>query len=215
MDADRPEQVLVLAKAPVPGRVKTRLHTAYTPEDAAALADAALRDTLDATAICRARRRLVALDGEAGSWSSDDLEVVAQVPGSFAQRLDGAWSHVTGPCVQIGMDTPQVTPALLDEGLEALTHPRIDAVLGPALDGGWWALGLPAPVPGVFDGVAMSADDTGDQQLATLRRLGLRVHLLPTLRDLDRPDDVTAIAAAHPHLRVSILARELAAGANP
>lgn len=210
VEADRCEHVLVLAKAPVPGRVKTRLHVAFTPEEAASIADAALRDTLDAATACRARRHLVALDGEVGSWAVDSLEVYPQEPGSFAQRLDGAWSHVTGPCVQIGMDTPQVTPSLLDEGLDALTHPGVDAVLGLALDGGWWALGLRTPLPGVFDGVAMSVDDTGEQQLAALRRRGLRVHLLPTLRDLDRPDDVAAIADAHPHLRVSIRARELA-----
>lgn len=214
MQDEGTEQIVVLAKAPVPGRVKTRLHVAYTPEAAATLADAALRDTLAAVKACRAPRRLVALDGEPGSWANGDFEVVPQADGSFAERLDAAWAHVTGPCVQIGMDTPQVTAELLDDGLDALARPGVDAVLGLALDGGWWALGLREPAPGIFDGVAMSADDTGDQQLAALRRRGLRVHLLATLRDLDRPDDVAAIADAHPHLRVSIRVRELASDAG-
>jgi glycosyltransferase A (GT-A) superfamily protein (DUF2064 family) len=112
------------------------------------------------------------------------------------------------------MDTPQVTAELLDDGLDALAHPRVDAVLGPALDGGWWALGLRAPVAGLFDGVEMSTADTGDQQLAALRRRGLRVHLLPVLRDVDRPDDLDAIATSHPHLQMSARARQLA-GAQP
>ena len=135
--------ILVMAKAPVPGRVKTRLCPPCTPVDAAALAEAALADTLDAVAACAAGRRILAVDGEPGPWLPAGFEVVPQCRGHFERRLGSAWATAGGPGVQIGMDTPQVTVALLDLALAALdTAP---AALGHAADGGWWAIGLRRP----------------------------------------------------------------------
>ncbi|MBX3313716.1 MAG: DUF2064 domain-containing protein [Actinobacteria bacterium] len=206
------EHVLVLAKAPVAGRVKTRLQVRLRATEAAAVAEAALCDTLRAARSCRAVRRVLALDGEPGPWLGDGFEVVGQGEGDLSARLTVAWRSVRGPGIQIGMDTPQVTPELLDGGLDRLARPGCDAVLGPASDGGWWALGLARPVDGVFDGVPMSADDTGERQLARMRSLGLRVEMLDELGDLDRPEDLDRIARDHPHLAVAGVARSLAAG---
>ena len=64
--------------------------------------------------------------------------MVSQRGSGFGERLAAAWSEIGGPALQIGMDTPQVTPALLDLASAALEAPDIDAVLGPAEDGGWW-----------------------------------------------------------------------------
>jgi glycosyltransferase A (GT-A) superfamily protein (DUF2064 family) len=91
MSAEGLEHALVLAKAPVAGRVKTRLQGAFAPDQVATLAEAALRDTMEAIRSCRASRRLVALDGEPGPWLGAGIETVPQEPGSFAQRLDRAW----------------------------------------------------------------------------------------------------------------------------
>lgn len=96
-----------MAKAPVRGRVKTRLCPPYTPEEAARLAEAALADTLDAVAGCGVSRRILALDGEPGSWLPAGFEVVRQAAGAFDERLAAAWDAARGPGVQIGMDTPQ------------------------------------------------------------------------------------------------------------
>jgi rSAM/selenodomain-associated transferase 1 len=205
-----PTHVLVVAKAPRPGRVKTRLHPAFAPEEAARLAEAALRDTLVAVRASGADRRIVALDGPTGPWLGDDVEVVAQVDGTLNDRLAAAWRWAGGPGLQIGMDTPQVTGALLHHGLDLLRSRGVDAVLGPSTDGGWWALGLREPVGGVFDGVPMSRGDTGQRQLERLHELGLRTALLPELRDMDRPDDVVAITTDHPHLQTSSVAARLA-----
>ena len=82
------------------------------------------------------------------------------------------------------MDTPQVTPALLTGALELLVGSG-RPVLGLAQDGGWWALGLPRPVPGAFDGVPMSTDAAGAAQHARLHELGLPPLALPVLRDVD------------------------------
>jgi len=200
--------VLVMAKAPVPGRVKTRLSPPFTPGEAAALAEAALADTLDAVAACGAGRRVLALDGEPGPWLPPGFEVVAQTHGSFNRRLAHAWAVAGGPGVQIGMDTPQVRPADLDHALGALD--TSSAALGHAADGGWWALGLRRPDGAVFRGLPMSTARTGRAQEARLRALGLDVALLPTLVDLDTADDLAAVVAAGPDTRTARLARDLA-----
>ena len=96
----------------------------------------------------------------------------------------------------IGMDAPQVTPELLDAGLAALADH--DAALGPAADGGYWAIGLRRPAAGVFDGVPMSEPGTAAAQRARLAALGLSVAELPPLRDVDTIEDVRAVAAAAP-----------------
>ena len=193
--------LLVVAKAPVAGRVKTRLCPPCRPEQAAAVAEAALADTLEAVLRCGAERRLLALDGAPGDWLPRGYEVVPQVDGTFQQRLAAAWSEVAGPCVQIGMDTPQVAPTSLDLGLDRVVAGG--SVLGLATDGGWWAIGMPAPVPAIFETVPMSTDDTGSLQLTAMRRAGLHPTMLPELRDIDTFDDALAVATEIPGSRTA------------
>jgi glycosyltransferase A (GT-A) superfamily protein (DUF2064 family) len=101
----------------------------------------------------------------------------------------------------VGMDTPQVTRALLCGALERLGEPEVNAVLGPTDDGGYWALGLREPDPAVFAGVPMSTGATGAAQRARLDALGLRTSELAQLRDVDTYDDAVAVAAAAPWSR--------------
>lgn len=197
--------VLVMAKAPVPGRVKTRLCPPCTPAEAAAIAEAALADTLDAVAACGAGRRIVALDGAPGPWLPPGFEVIPQVGGGLDHRLAAAWSAAGGAGVQIGMDTPQVTPALLDGALASLDE--APAALGLAVDGGWWAIGLRQPDPRVFVGVPMSTGHTGAAQLARLRSLGLSVTMLPALVDLDTVADLPAVTESGAAIRTAAQAR--------
>ena len=197
----------MLAKAPVPGRVKTRLCPPCTLAEAAALGEAALWDTLDAAGGAGADRLLVALDGLPGDWLPPGAVVVDQGTGTLGQRLARAWSHVRHGALQIGMDTPQVTSAVLADGLAALETPGTDAVLGLAEDGGWWALGMTPSDPGAFTGVPMGRGDTGDSQRARLATLGYRVALLPTLRDVDTAADASAVAALVPHTRFAAAVR--------
>ena len=196
--------LIVVAKAPVAGTVKTRLCPPCTAAQAAALAGAALEDTLAAVHRARADRRVLVLDGRPGPWVPEGTEVVAQRPGPFAERLDGAWADVLdgqeGPTVQIGMDTPQVTPTLLDEALDRLDDE--EAVLGRALDGGWWALGLHRHLPGLNAAVPMSRADTADRQEERLvQLLGTDPGRLSLLRDVDEMTDARAVAASAPETR--------------
>ena len=199
--------VLVMAKAPVAGRVKTRLCPPCTPAEAAAIAEAALADTLDAVAACGAGRRIVALDGEPGPWLPPGFEVISQVDGAFDRRLTAAWAAAGGGGVQIGMDTPQVTGDLLDNALSAIDI--TDAALGMAVDGGWWAIALRRPDPRTFAGIPMSTAGTGAAQLSRLHELGLSVAALPALVDLDTAADLPAVTGSGTAIRTAEQARRI------
>lgn len=198
----------MLAKEPVPGRVKTRLCPPCTPATAAALAAAALADTLAAAYASGANRVVLALDGRPGEWCPPGVVVVDQGTGSLARRLTTAWRHAAGPALLVGMDTPQLTAADLDAALAALVAPGIDAVLGPAADGGWWTVGLRRPHPAAFVGVPTSRPDTGVRQAARLAGLGLAVHLLDERIDVDTWADARVVAALAPWTRFAAVVRE-------
>lgn len=191
--------VLVFAKEPAPGNVKTRLSPPLSPGQAADLASAALADTLHAVLKSRASRRVIALEGNPGPWLPPGFEVIPQRGDGQAERLDAAWRDSAGPGLQIGMDTPQVSAELLDSCLADLDAPGHTAVLGLAEDGGWWAIGFTRGwQEHPFDGVPMSTPTTGVRQLERLYQLRHRVGLLPVLRDVDHLGDCDAVARAAP-----------------
>jgi uncharacterized protein len=206
----RRTQVLVITKAPVPGRSKTRLTPPCTPEQAAGIASAAVGDTLDAVRAAPVARRVVALDGPPGHLDLDGFTVFAQPEGELGTRLAAAFAdamaEATGPTLLIGMDTPQVTADLLDRCAEQLEAAGPgSAVLGTAPDGGWWALGLHSAAPAeVLATVPMSREDTGERTRAALEGAGLTVTDLPELTDIDHFPDALAVAAeCGPHSRTS------------
>lgn len=193
--------MLILAKEPVPGRVKTRLTPPYTPQEAALLAQAMLTDSLEAMLAAPAERRVLVLDGTPGTWLPPGIEVLPQGQGGLDERLAAAFGLCTGPAVLIGMDTPQVTPAVLAPALAEDAWQGCDAWFGPALDGGFWALGLAEPDPALLRGVPMDVPDTGARQRQRLTEAGLKVRDLPALRDIDTAADARAVAAEAPHTR--------------
>jgi uncharacterized protein len=202
--------VLVMAKAPVPGKVKTRLCPPLTPAEAAVVAMAALADTLDAVARCGADRKILALDGRVGDWLPPGFEVIPQRGDTFDQRLAQAWSDASGPGLQIGMDTPHVTSGLLDCGLEATFEPGVTASLGRAADGGWWAIGLTERWDlDIFTGVPMSTPATATIQLMRLEHAGHRVAQLPWLTDVDNIDDAFRVARHAPSSRFAAVVGHL------
>lgn len=188
--------LIVIAKAPVPGRVKTRLVPPLTYSEAADIAGAALRDTLDAAAAVPARVHLLAFDGDPGSWRRPGWRAVAQPGGGLDVRLAAAFAAARPgePALLVGMDTPQVRP----EQLTAFDPEHHDAALGPADDGGYWAIGFrdPALAAQAIPGVPMSTDRTGAEQLRRLA--GLRVQLLEPLTDVDTIDVAEQVAASAP-----------------
>ncbi|CAB4949289.1 unannotated protein [freshwater metagenome] len=202
---------IVIAKAPRAGRSKTRLCPPCTPQQAADLAEAALRDTLAAVLDAPAGRRVIVLDGEPGAWLPDGFEVLPQRGDGLDERLAAAFEDVgadaTGGAVLVGMDTPQVTPADLTDAWSALRAEGTDAVLGHAPDGGYWSIGLRVQDPALFVGLPMSTEHTGADQEARLKEHGLSVALLAERRDVDLIDDARAVAALAPG---TLFARTLA-----
>ena len=205
---------MVICKAPVPGRVKTRLCPPCTPEGAAAVAAAALADTLATVVATPADRRVLALDGEDGGWRAElggaGLDVIAQRGDGLGARLDAAFADCfaqgPGPVVIVGMDTPQLQVghllALADAvGTGEGDAPRADAALAPAVDGGYWAIALARPTPGAFDGVPMSVEGTREAQRRRLEALGCTVVETDLLRDVDEAADARAVAAQVPGSR--------------
>ncbi|WP_299443992.1 DUF2064 domain-containing protein [uncultured Phycicoccus sp.] len=219
--------VLVLAKAPVAGRAKTRLAADLGDDLAAELAAASLLDTLEAGAAAYPPgRRVLALAGdlhgaacEAGlRAAAADWLVIPQTAPRFADRIvDGhrqAHRLAGGPVVQIGMDTPQVHAALL-RGLAELAHDHERPVLGPAVDGGWWVLVTTQPAQAtVLAGVPLSRADTGRLTASALEAAGHPPVLGPLLRDVDEVGDADEVAAAAPHSRFARLWREHAGRAG-
>ena len=223
MTSHRPV-LLIVAKVPVPGTVKTRLTPPFTPHQAAALAAAALLDTLDACNAAADRagaEMVVALAGDLTRAIASDalrgalarVRVIPQRGDGLAQRL--AFAHTDaagdfGTCLQVGMDTPQVDPDTLVHGLaEIAAASGPDALLGPAEDGGWWALGLRrAGSARCLTRVAMSTPRTGNETIAALRAERHTVHLLPPLRDVDTVADLEHVAATSDG-RFGTLARAL------
>ena len=141
-------QVMVIAKEPVPGRVKTRLTPPYTPRQAAQLAEAALADTLAAVGSVSVTRRVLALDGAPGRWLPPGFDVIGQRGAGLDERIAWALADLRAawpaPVVLIGMDTPQVTPDLVAAAAEPL---GCQSAIGPASGpGDRVALGLAVPV---------------------------------------------------------------------
>jgi glycosyltransferase A (GT-A) superfamily protein (DUF2064 family) len=166
------------------------------------MAAAALADTLAAAAAVPDVRRVVVLDGSVGAWlPGRGFEVLPQRGVGLAARLGAAFEDVGGPALLIGMDTPHVTSGMLEEALERLLEPRVDAVLGPAEDGGYWTIGLREADPRAFEGVPMSDSRTGVAQRERLAALGLDARELPVLRDVDSFADAVAVAALAPSSR--------------
>ncbi len=197
--------LVLIAKEPVPGKVKTRLHPALSFVEAAELAAAAIADTMCAAAEVPASRRILLFEGDQTPADSRGWEVMPQVSGGLDERLGAMFDLLDEPVVLIGMDTPQFTAADLAPAFDAWAGPAIakteDAWLGLALDGGFWALGMREPRGDLVRGIPMSRPDTGRLQRDRLTQAGLQVGMLTPLTDVDTIADAHHVAARAPESR--------------
>ncbi|MCU0775427.1 MAG: TIGR04282 family arsenosugar biosynthesis glycosyltransferase [Ideonella sp.] len=201
-------RIVILAKAPVPGDVKTRLIPALGPDRAAALAARMLQHTvaearaarLGPVELCSApgpeapalRPVLVALPAPGLAA----LELSAQGPGDLGQRMARALDRglARDPKVLlIGTDCPALRAETLRAASAALdSH---DAVFVPALDGGYVLVGLRRSVPVLFQAMPWSTDRVMTETRRQLRAGGIRWHELPALPDVDEPADLGHVPA--------------------
>ncbi|WP_396290200.1 DUF2064 domain-containing protein [Curtobacterium sp. KT1] len=187
--------VAVVAKECLPGKVKTRLTPALSPEGAARVASASLADTLSTVRALPAERRVLFFDGDVVPESADGFDVLHQPGGGLDERLGFLFDAIDRPLLLVGMDTPQVSA---DDLAPVFDQPERGAWFGPAEDGGFWSLYLHDPTGDLLRGVPMSQDDTGAVQLARLTDAGLDVGILGELLDVDTVPDAERVAEIAP-----------------
>jgi rSAM/selenodomain-associated transferase 1 len=201
----RAPALVVFAKAPIPGRVKTRLAPRVGAAAAAELQSALLRDTADIVLDATGRRRPPPAVWCAAAERGDEpvlrsllpagFGMIAQGPGDLGERIARVLGAVHGgriPVLALGADCPDLTTELLDRALEALA--RTGAALGPAADGGYWAIGLARFDAALFADMPWSTADLARRTRLRFAERGTAFEELPELRDLDRYDDLLAWA---------------------
>lgn len=196
--------VLIMAKAPRPGLAKTRLAPLLGPAGAARLQAALLSHTAGLAQEMAPGSTSVAFDppdaaSEIRALVPARVRLFPQVPGHLGTRMaaatETALSRRSGPLLVIGTDAPTLTAAILEWAAVALdSH---DVVFGPAVDGGYYLIGMRRPHPDVFaiDPALWGGPMVLAASRAAAERAGCTIGSLPALRDLDTPADATALRA--------------------
>lgn len=196
--------VVVIAKECLPGRVKTRLTPPFTPAEAARLAAASLDDTLAIVAALPVARRVLYFAGANPPAAASGFDLLPQAGGDLDERLAAVFDALDEPVLLVGMDTPQLATEHVAAALMALESPHPaapDTWIGPATDGGFWALAMREPRGDVIRGVGMSRADTGAAQRRRLEQAGLSIGTLPVLTDVDTVAEASVVATAAPDTR--------------
>lgn len=190
-------RILIFAKAPVPGQVKTRLIPTLGPEGAARLAEALLERLVTGLAAARLAHLELWCAPDSGHpvfaslAAREGLGCYPQLGADLGERLcAGAEDALTrgARVLLIGADIPDLDASYCEQALEALRS--VDCVMGPAEDGGYVLLGLKRPAPLLFERMPWGTDAVGRLTRIRIQQLGWRHRGLPTLWDLDRPEDL-------------------------
>ncbi len=201
------DRLVLFAKVPELGRVKTRLAREVGEGAARDLAEAFLLDTLSTAASVDGVQVAVAYSPTTGEdWfrtRAPDALLVPQPETDFGSRMNAAMNAMfeagASRCVMIGMDTPQLEPGRIESAFEALKE--YDVCLGPSEDGGYYLIGLRAPAPQLFEGIAWSTASVLAETLSRAAESGLSVHQLDSEFDIDEAADLErllAVLAARP-----------------
>lgn len=201
-------RILVFAREPVLGQVKTRLQAAIGQEQALLLYKAMLgriAGTLNTS-------NLSNWDLYVSSNPSHELftsicnikNIYPQVEGDLGQKMSAAIAQTAVQAelesvIIIGSDCPAMSPAYLDSAITALDD-GCDVVLGPAEDGGYVLLGLRRTIPELFVEIPWGSSEVLNLTLLRLQELGLSYRLLETLWDVDRPEDLGRLEELDPPL---------------
>jgi uncharacterized protein len=198
----RPRDALVvIAKEPVPGAVKTRLAPVLGADGAARLAAAMLADILTVMTQVDAERWVCFAPPDARTRMAHlapGCGLLAQVQGDLGDRLAACFAALLGAgaerVVIVAADTPHV-PRATFQAVFALLD-QVDVVLGPAADGGYYLVGAKAALPELFVGVPMGTDAVLQVTIQRAIHRRLRIATVPMLRDLDRLEDLRVALAA-------------------
>lgn len=188
------ERVIVFVKAPRPGAVKTRLAKTLGAESACGayrqLVETLLKELSSLPAV---ELRFTPDDAQAEiqSWLGEVWQARPQGSGDLGQRMQAAFADAfaTGASrvAIVGSDCPEVTAADIRQAWSELkSH---DLVIGPAMDGGYWLIGLTREQPELFKGISWSSEHVLAETLQRAKGAGLRVQLLRILSDVDTEKD--------------------------
>jgi rSAM/selenodomain-associated transferase 1 len=193
--------LIIFAKEPRPGRVKTRLSPPLSPEEAAHLYHGFLQDILEEMARLPEMRLAVAFTPpEARVFfarlAPPGTDLFPQEGTDLGERMARAFTRGFaagfGPILLRGGDVPDLPAAVVSEAQEVLATGQAQVVLGPAHDGGYYLVGLNAPQPRLFQGPVWSSRTVLTDTLRLARELALKVHLLPGWPDIDTYADLLA-----------------------
>ncbi len=199
MDRNRQARLILFTRYPEPGRTKTRLIPALGAQGAAALqrrmSEAIVSHMVQFASQSPVRPEIRYADGNQqamADWFANDIPCLTQGEGDLGDRLHRAFAQAfsqgAGPVVVIGADCPGLTPALFAQAFAALgSH---DLVLGPAMDGGYYLIGLKHPAPALFSEIPWGSGEVLTTTLKQAQTLALATHLLEPLADVDRPEDL-------------------------
>ena len=202
--------VLVMAKAPRAGEVKTRLEPLLGPDGCARLQGALIEAATAWAADAAPGAAYLAYGGSREDLDphvAEGVRCFADGRGDLGDRLAAATAFVlrerSEPLIVVGVDMPILTRAHAREA-EAVLRGGADVIFGPALDGGYWLVGLARPVPDVFDlGGEWGGPAVLERSLERCAAAGLRTELLGMQRDIDDPADARALAG-HPRLPAAV-----------
>lgn len=199
------DRLIIFGRYPTAGKAKTRLIPLLGPTGAALLHRQLVRITVETARRLRTRRSITTELRFTGASQRDmamlfgrDLIYREQGPGDLGQRLRVAVAETissgVGKVILVGTDCPMLDAERLDQAFSALDDH--DVVIGPALDGGYYLIGVKSDHPELFSDIAWGGSEVLAQTLDACCRLGLRHILLPTLSDVDTPDDLILWASA-------------------
>ena len=203
---ETPPNIVVMAKPPVPGRVKTRLLSRYTPHQAALLHGAMLECILERVETHVPGTKTVNLILASDQSLTPDRpdpqsieinkgphwQLIDQGTGDLGQRLTHVWQSVgNGPVVFLGADTPDVPAGMLGSILLAIESAHV--AVGPVKDGGYWTLSAQAPQLSLVRGIDWGSSTVYHQTLVIAEGLGLNTVSLDQWHDIDRPADLDAL----------------------
>lgn len=191
--------LIVFAKLPVPGRVKTRLTPPLTPEEAAELYRCMLLDTLAKVRSLPQVQRFLFFQDEPAAFPyfqgiAPDFVLLPQQGCDLGARMAGAFREILSRghqrVVIVGTDAPDLPVDYLHQAFRALAEESVDVVFGPSADGGYYLLALKAVPDCLFAGIAWSTGTVLAESLTRAEEAGLRVRLLPEWHDVDTPTDL-------------------------
>lgn len=187
-----------MARAPVPGKVKTRLCPPLDPGQAAEFYECVLRDVLDELSAWKRWDTWAAYAEQSRDYflrlAVPRIALLPQRGATLGERMHAVFVDLCHAgyrqVVLVGSDIPALRGASVAEACNALERDRSDLVLGPADDGGYYLIGLQRPEEKLFDDMAWSTPSVLDETLARARQLDLRVHKVDGTYDIDVPGDI-------------------------